>query len=171
MAEKESYQDRKSGFLWCLKWNLCLIYEKPKTRERKDVQYIEQTSGDLTPWEEKKEIGYFRGRDSNPGRLTLCEMSMNHPEDVDARYVIHICVTIIFEKFFYWYFLDWHGIFIIKKAKTRKNMVHRWNTWRIKIWQNSNIKFWLMEQLLHIELQIWCSSILLYWNKHQVSSI
>ena len=73
---------------------------KPKTRERKDVQYIEQTSGDLTPWEEKKEIGYFRGRDSNPGRLTLCEMSMNHPEDVDARYVTHICVTKIFEEIF-----------------------------------------------------------------------
>ena len=67
---------------------LCVyIKSKPNERERKDVQYIEQTSGDLTPWEEKSEIGYFRGRDSNPGRLTLCEMSMNHPEDVDARYV------------------------------------------------------------------------------------
>ena len=66
---------------------------KPKTRERKDVQYIEQTSGDLTPWAEKSEIGYFRGRDSNPGRLTLCEMSMNHPEDVDARYVTKNFVT------------------------------------------------------------------------------
>ena len=60
------------------------------------MQYIEQTSGDLTPWEEKLEIGYFRGRDSNPGRLTLCEMSMNHPEDVDARFVIKIFVTIFF---------------------------------------------------------------------------
>ena len=54
-------------------------------RERKDVQYIEQSSGNLTPWEDKKEIGYFRGRDSNPSRLTLCELSMSEPDVVDAR--------------------------------------------------------------------------------------
>lgn len=54
-------------------------------RERKDIQYIEQSSGNMTAWENKKEIGYFRGRDSNPSRLTLCELSVNEPDVVDAR--------------------------------------------------------------------------------------
>ncbi|CAG5106196.1 Oidioi.mRNA.OKI2018_I69.chr1.g2733.t1.cds [Oikopleura dioica] len=54
-------------------------------RERKDIQYVEQISGEVVPWEDKIERGYFRGRDSNPSRLTLCELSMKHPEDIDAR--------------------------------------------------------------------------------------
>ncbi|CBY24081.1 unnamed protein product [Oikopleura dioica] len=54
-------------------------------RERKDIQYVEQISGEVVSWNEKIERGYFRGRDSNPSRLKLCELSMAHPEDIDAR--------------------------------------------------------------------------------------
>ena len=55
-------------------------------RERKDIQYVEQISGEIPKWEDKIEKGYFRGRDSNPSRLTLCEISMAHPDKVKTSF-------------------------------------------------------------------------------------
>lgn len=92
---EENYDDPQPILTWCGSTNTTDIamptWEQTKStrhalfRERKDIQYVEQISGEVTPWDKKVEIGYFRGRDSNPSRLTLCELSMEHPEDINAR--------------------------------------------------------------------------------------
>lgn len=47
-------------------------------------QFSVQSTGRQTPWAEKIEKGFFRGRDSRQERLDLAEMSQKNPELIDA---------------------------------------------------------------------------------------
>jgi len=41
-------------------------------------------ANDAPKWENKKEVGFFRGRDSRKERLDLCEISLKYPDLVDS---------------------------------------------------------------------------------------
>lgn len=92
---ESNFADPLPIFSWCGSDNTTDItvptWEQTKAtrwalfRERTDIQYVEQISGEIPAWDDKIAKGYFRGRDSNPARLTLCEMSMKHPQDIDSR--------------------------------------------------------------------------------------
>ncbi|KAL4220213.1 Protein O-glucosyltransferase 2 [Mactra antiquata] len=53
----------------------------------------------VTPWENKTEVGYFRGQDSSQGRLDLVMLSKKYPEYIDAKFYLLLKVEHDVEKY------------------------------------------------------------------------